>query len=99
MAIGLGVGASKVETHVECYLNQADRNVIVTEFTAISKSSRKPGAAETLVAGAAPELAVGVSGATEFKQSAEGDIDRIAKAVARQITKMMADQGWVDSKE
>jgi hypothetical protein len=99
MAIGLGVGASKVETHVECYLDRVDRNVMVTEFTAVSQSSRKPGAAETVGAGAAPELAVGVSGATELKQSAEGDIGRMAKAVAKQITKTMVAQGWVDAKE
>jgi len=98
-AIGLGVGASKVETHVECYLNQLDRNVMVTEFTAISRSSRKPGAAETMGAGAAPELAVGVAGATELKQGAEGDIGRMAKAVAKQITKTMVSQGWVEAKE
>lgn len=97
MAIGLGAGASKVETHVQCYLKQPEKNVIVTEFKAISQSSRKPGAAETMGAGAAPDVAAAASGATELKQGAEGDTDRMAKAVAKQITKALAMQGWTSS--
>ena len=96
MAIGLGAGASKVTAHVECYLKQPEKNVIVSEFDATSESSRKPGAAETAGAGAAPEVATAVSGATEMKQSAEGDTDRMAKAVAKEIAKTFAIQGWIE---
>lgn len=98
MAIGLGAGASKVEAHVECYLKQPDKNIMVTEFKATSKSSRKPGAAETMGAGAAPEATAAVSGATELKQGAEGDTTRMAKAVAKEITKTLIAQGWTESK-
>jgi uncharacterized protein DUF4410 len=95
MAIGLGAGSSKVVTHVECYLTQPPKNTIVTEFKATSQSSRKPGAAETVGAGAAPAAAAAVSGATEMKQGAEGDTNRMAKTVAKQITKTLAAQGWI----
>jgi Domain of unknown function (DUF4410) len=95
MAIGLGAGASKVEAHVECYFKQSDKNVMVTEFRAIAQSSKKPGAAETMGAGAAPEAAAAVSGATELNQGAEGDASRMAKAIAKEITKTLAAQGWV----
>lgn len=96
MAIGLGAGASKVAAHVEGYLKQPGRNVIVSEFNATSESSRKPGAAETAGAGAAPEVATAVSGATELKQSTEGDTDRMAKAVAKEIAKTFVAQGWIE---
>jgi uncharacterized protein DUF4410 len=96
MAIGLGAGASKVEAHVECYVKQTDKNVMVTEFTAIAKSSRKPGAAETMGAGAAPEAAAAVGSVTELKQGAEGDTNRMAKAVAKEISKTLTAQGWVE---
>lgn len=95
MAIGLGAGASKVVAHVECYLNQASGNSLVTEFQASSQSSRKPGAAETMGAGAAPEAAAAVGGVTEMKQGAEGDTDRMAKAIAKQITRTLREQGWI----
>ncbi len=95
MAIGLGAGASKVVAHVECYLNQPAGNTIVTEFQATSQSSRKPGAAETMGAGAAPEAAAAVGGVTELKQGAEGDTDRMAKAIAQQISKTMTAQRWI----
>ena len=96
MAIGLGAGASKVEAHVECYLKQPAENVLLTEFKAISQSSRKPGAAETMGAGAAPEAAAAVSGATELKQGAEGDAGRMAKAIAKEVTKTLKSQGWIE---
>jgi hypothetical protein len=95
MAIGLGAGASKVEANVQCFLKQPARNVVLSEFRATSQSSRKPGAAETVGAGAAPEAAAAVSGATELRQTAEGDTDRMAKAIAKEITKSMAAQGWI----
>jgi hypothetical protein len=94
MAIGLGAGASKVIAHVNCYLKHASANTTVTEFQAVSQSSRKPGAAETMGAGAAPEAAAAVGGVTEMKQGAEGDADRMAKAIAKQILKALAAQGW-----
>ena len=95
MAIGLGAGASEVQANVKCYVKQPGKNVMLTEFQATSKSSRKPGAAATAGVGAAPAVAVAASGATEHKQSAEGDTDRMAKAVAKQITKALSAQGWV----
>ncbi len=96
MAIGLGAGASKVVTHVECYVKQPDKNVMLSEFKATSKSSRKPGAAETMGVGAAPEAAAAVSGVTEVKQGAEGDTKRMAKAVAKEITRTLTAQGWIE---
>ncbi|MGA8597307.1 MAG: DUF4410 domain-containing protein [Bryobacteraceae bacterium] len=96
MAIGLGAGASKVEANVQCFIRQPAQNIVITEFRAISKSSRKPGAAETMGAGAAPEVSAAATGATELKQGAEGDTDRMAKAIAKQITKTMTAQGWIE---
>jgi hypothetical protein len=97
MAIGLGMGASKVETNVQCFLKQPARNVLVTQFRATSQSSRKPGAAETMGVGAAPDAAAAVSGATELRQGAEGDTDRMAKAISKEITKTITAQGWIQA--
>jgi hypothetical protein len=94
MAVGLGAGASDVQANVTCSLKQAGKDVVLTRFQAISKSSRKPGAAETAAVGAAPDVAVAASGATEMKQNAEGDASRMAKAVAKQIEKQIAAQTW-----
>ncbi len=95
MAVGLGAGASTVKLDVQCFLKQPDSNLVVTKFEATSKSSLKPGAAETMGAGAAPEVAATVSGVTEMNQGAEGDSERLAKAVAKQIKKTMSAQGWI----
>lgn len=96
MAIGLGSGASKVQTQVECYFKQPAANTLLTSFTATSQSSRKPGAAETMGAGAAPDVAAVAGGVTEMKQNAEGDADRMAKAVAKEIVKTLQSRGWVN---
>ena len=99
MAIGLGAGASKVVANVECSLQQAGQAVMFASFQATSRSSLKPGAAETMGAGAAPEAAAAVGGVTEMKQGAEGDASRMAKAIAKEIGKNMTEQGWTkDSK-
>jgi phenylpyruvate tautomerase PptA (4-oxalocrotonate tautomerase family) len=94
LAIGLGSGASKVVANVDCYVSQPERNVILTAFQASSRSSLKPGAAETMGAGAAPDVAAAASGATEMKQNAEGDAGRMAKAIANHIKKTVDTQGW-----
>jgi hypothetical protein len=95
MAVGLGAGASTVKLNIECFLKEPSKNVVVSKFEATSKSSRKPGAAETMGAGAAPEVAATVGGVTEMNQNAEGDTERMAKAVAKQIKKSMMAQGWI----
>lgn len=98
MVVGLGIGASKVVAHVECYLGQRDKVVMLTEFTAQSESARRPGAAETMGAGAAPELVAATSGISELKQGAESDTGRLAKATAKQIEKTFSTQGWIEKK-
>lgn len=95
MAVGLGAGASTVKVDIQCSLKQPAENVVLTKFEATSTSSKKPGAAETMGAGAAPEVAATVGGVTEYNQGAEGDADRMAKAIAKQIRKTMAAQGWI----
>jgi hypothetical protein len=44
-------------------------------------------------------VAPAVSGATELNQGSEGDTDRMAKAVAKQIKKGLAAQGWTEGSE
>jgi len=68
-------------------------------FTAEAESSRKPGAAETLGAGAAasrgaqsPATTVG-TGAV-MKGDVEADAERTAKATVRQLAQFFAAQGW-----
>jgi len=70
-------------------------NILITEFQASSESSRRPGAAETMGSGAAPEVAAATSGVTERKQNVEGDASRMAKAVSKEITKTPTAQGWI----
>ena len=99
MAIGLGAGASKVVANVQCYFKQPAQNVTLTSFQAISRSSLKPGAAETMGVGAAPAAAAAVGGVTELKQGTEGDANRMAKAIVKQIRKIMTTQGWIQEEK
>jgi hypothetical protein len=96
MGIGLGAGASKVKAHVKCSLQASGRETVLSEFEAKSESSRKPGAAETMGAGAAPEVAAAASGVTELNQGAEGDAGRMAKAISKQISKSLKENGWIE---
>ena len=68
---------------------------MIPDFADLSESSRKPGAAKTMGVGGAADVSPAVADATEREQDAEGDTDRMAKALAKHITEAMNTQGWI----
>ena len=93
--VGLGAGASDVETDCQISMDTGANSVLFSELTTVAKSSKKPGAAVTMGAGAAPVVAAGATGATAHKSTAEGDSARTGSALAKHITGLMKAQGWV----
>lgn len=93
--VGLGAGASDVETDCQVSMESGGNTMLVSELTTVAKSSKKPGAAVTMGAGAAPEVAAGVSGATAHKNTAQGDSARTGSALAKHIADLMKQQGWI----
>jgi len=102
MLIGLGAGSSEVRTLVQVYAVTGGGQRLVEDFYTTVKSSRKPGMAETMGAGAAAgraaesaAVSVGVTALTAQSQTVEGDAEAAAKAIAKQLAKFFAQQGWI----
>jgi len=96
-AVGLGAGASEVKTSCQVTMQTSGNKVSISEFTTDAKSGKKPGAAVTMGAGAAPDVAAGATGATAHKSTAEGDAVRTGSALANHIADWMKTQGWIPS--
>lgn len=99
--IGLGAGRSEVQAHAEIYYytDAADAH-LMESFTAEAESNRKPGAAETMGAGAAAgrvaeSAAVGAGTGLALSGDVEADGARMAKAIAKHLGQFFAEQGWI----
>ena len=102
MIIGLGAGSSEVRTLVQVYAATSGGRRLVEDFYTTVKSSRKPGMAETMGAGAAAgrvaesaAVSVGVTALTAHSQTVEGDAEAAAKAIAKQLSSFFFQQGWI----
>jgi Domain of unknown function (DUF4410) len=103
VVIGLGAGSSDVRTAVEVIELFPEGRRVVDEFEIDAKSGRKPGAAETMGAGAAAgHLAVsaavsaGGSAASEtFGDDVEADAERTAAKIASVLQALFVRQGWI----
>jgi hypothetical protein len=104
VAIGLGLGKSKVVIEVELvdWVSEGER--VVDRFKVTAKSADNPGMAETMGAGAlaghlvvSAVVSTGVQTASEhFGSSVEADTSRAAKNAAKVMKKFFVRQGWIE---
>jgi hypothetical protein len=99
----LGAGESTVQARADIYYYASGVNPLEVEsFVGSAESSRKPGAAETMGVGAgtgrvAESAAVGVG--TGLAPALSGDVEvdgqRMAKAIAKPLSRFFVSQGWI----
>jgi len=103
LTIGLGAGASDVRTAVQVYDVVSEGRRLVDSFDIDAKSGRKPGAAETMGAGAAAghlaaSAAVTVAGSVAseaFGDNVEADARRTAEKISKLLSNFFVQQGWI----
>jgi hypothetical protein len=92
LVIGFGAGGTEVTAHVQVYMGMPRGPLLVQEFETKAESSKKPGAAVTMGAGAAVGAGVAAggaaSGALETQAGVEADARRTAKALAKQLAEL-----------
>jgi uncharacterized protein DUF4410 len=99
--IGLGAGKSEIQARADLYSSAgAGEPRFIESLAADAQSSRKPGAAETMGAGAAAGRvvesgAVGVATGVTMSGDVEADGERMAKAIAKQLAAFFVQQGWI----
>jgi hypothetical protein len=87
-------GASDVKAHVTVSLVQPVQTLVIAEYDMNSRSGKQPGAAATMGIGS-PAMSVASSAAGDRKATVEGDTSRMAKAMAKEVRKIVADEGWI----
>ncbi len=103
LVIGLGSGASEVQTLTQVYeVTSGDGHRLIEDFSTTTKSSRKPGFGPMAGFGAAAGLtaahaaaAGGVGVATALSQTVEADTKHGAKQIAKELAKLFVEQGWI----
>jgi hypothetical protein len=103
LTIGLGAGHSTVRTSVQVAEIFPEGRRLIDQFEVDAKSGRKPGAAETMGAGAvgghlvasAAVTAAGSVASEAFGDDVEADAERTAKKVASALQSLFVRQGWI----
>ena len=103
MVIGLGAGHSTVRTAVQVLEMYAEGRRVVDQFEIDARSGYKPGAAETMGAGAAAGTlataaavtAAGSVASEAFGANVDADAERTAAKVAKLLATFFAEQGWI----
>jgi hypothetical protein len=103
--IGFGAGKSEVDATATVYYQAVGETTprLLQTFEGLAQSGRKPGAAETMGAGAAAGriatsavMGAGASVASEtMSAGVDDDSERMAKELAEQLKKFFMDQGWI----
>lgn len=97
MAIGFHQGQSRVSAQVQLYqVVDAGSARQLLEFLASAESAPLPGAAVTMGAGAAVQVAGAAAGAKELGATVQGDADRLAERIAVSLQTFFAKQGWTE---
>jgi len=95
MAVGFHQGQSSVSAAVQLYQATGPRSANqLLDFTATGVSPPLPGAAVTMGAGAAVQVAAATAGAKELRDTLSADADRMSASAARSLQTFFAKQGW-----
>ena len=103
LVIGLGAGHSDVESEVQVFATTPQGLERLLAFTADARSGYKPGAAETMGAGAAAgtlasaaAVTAGTSALSEsLSATVDADAKRTARGIAQHLQAYFAEQGWI----
>ena len=94
ITIGFGVGNTKVRTLVQGYFGTAYGQHLVEEFETHTESAGTPGTSVTMPIWA---MVTDVAGRfSEPRNTAEDDAHRTTVALAKQLRRFFAIQGWID---
>ena len=102
LVIGLGAGRSDVRVWAQVYEVTATGPNLIDQIEVSAKSGLRPGAAETMGAGAvaghllmATAVTAGLSVVSEtMGATVVADSDRAASGIAKQLSRLFGQQGW-----
>jgi hypothetical protein len=95
VTVGMGAGAAGVQTKIDLRLKTPTDAVLVSQFQTETTAAKSLGTAAPVAAGLDPAAVAAKSAIADRKKTLSHDVSKTADVSAKQITKVMADQGWI----
>jgi hypothetical protein len=95
VGVGMGTGNADVQTKVDVHLKTPSDAILLSQFQTDTIPAKSVGAAMPVAAGVDPAAVVVKSKVGDRKKTLEAYAAKTADAMAEEITKAMARQGWI----
>ena len=95
VTVGMSLGSAKVDTKIDVRLKTSTDAVLVSQFQTETTTANNVGAVVPAVAGANPAAVATKSVVTDRRKTLNHYVSKTADASAKEIVKLMADQGWI----
>lgn len=99
VTVGMGAGSADVQATVDVHLNTPENLVLVSQFKTDTKPAENLGGAVGVAAGMNPTAVAAKSTVSDRKKTLNSYASKTADAMAKEITKAMAKQGWINTNE
>jgi Domain of unknown function (DUF4410) len=93
--VGMGLGSAEVQTKIDVRLKTPSEAVLLSQFRTETTAAKNVGGAAPAAAGMNPAAVATKSVVTDRKKTLNSYVTKTADASAKEITKLMADQGWI----
>ena len=93
--VGMGLGSAEVQTKIDVRLKTPSEAVLLSRFQTETTAAKNVGAVAPAAAGMNPAAVATKSVVTDRKKTLNSYVSKTADASAKEITKLMADQGWI----
>jgi hypothetical protein len=95
VTVGMGLGSAQVQTKIDVRLKTSSEAVLVSQFQTETTTAKNVGAAVPVAAGLNPAGVATKSVVTDRRKTLNHIVSKTADASAKEIMKLMADQGWI----
>lgn len=95
VGVGMGTGTADVRTQVDVHVKTDSDSILLSQFQTQMKPVKGVGAGVPAAAGVNPAAIAAKSTIGDRRQTIEAYASKTANAMAEEITKAMAKQGWV----
>jgi hypothetical protein len=93
--VGMGLGSAEVQTKIDVRVKTSSDAVLLSQFQTETTTAKNIGAAAPVAAGMSPAAVATKSVVTDRRKTLNHYVSETADASAKEITRLMADQGWI----
>jgi Domain of unknown function (DUF4410) len=99
VTVGMGTGSADVQTTVNVHLNTPGNLVLISQFRTDTNPAKNVGGGVGVAAGLNPAAVAAKSTISDHKKTLDSYASKTADASAKEITKAMAKQGWINTND